>query len=73
MYICLCKGISEARVRELGQMGICSPADLAAAFGLEENVCCGRCLRNIDAFVAVATGGVVATPTVRDTKSIYRL
>ena len=54
MYICLCKGISESKVRELGLAGICSPEALARALGLEEEGVCGRCLRNIEALTALA-------------------
>ena len=54
MYICLCKGISESQVRELGLAGICSPDALARALGLEEEGVCGRCLRNIEALTALA-------------------
>jgi bacterioferritin-associated ferredoxin len=55
MYICLCKGISEAQVRELGLAGICSPDALAKTLGLKEEGVCGRCIRNIEALVALAT------------------
>ena len=55
MYICLCKGISESQVRQLGLAGICSPDALARALGLEEEGVCGRCLRNIEALTALAT------------------
>jgi bacterioferritin-associated ferredoxin len=55
VYICLCKGISEAHIRELGLAGICSPDALAKALGLEEEGVCGRCIRNIEALVALAT------------------
>ena len=55
MYICLCKGISESQIRELGRAGICSADALAATLGLEEEGVCGRCLRKIEALVALAT------------------
>jgi bacterioferritin-associated ferredoxin len=55
VYICLCKGISEAQVRELGLAGICSPDALAKTLGLEEEGVCGRCIRNMEALVALAT------------------
>jgi bacterioferritin-associated ferredoxin len=55
VYICLCKGISESQVRQLGLAGICSPDALARALGLEEKGVCGRCLRNIEALTALAT------------------
>ena len=55
MYICLCKGITESQVRQLGQAGICSPDALARTLGLEEDGVCGRCLRNMEALMALAT------------------
>jgi len=55
VYICLCKGISESQVRQLGLVGICSPDALARALGLEEEGVCGRWLRNIEALTALAT------------------
>lgn len=62
MYICLCKGISESRVRELGQAGICSEAELASALGLAEDGVCGRCLRHIEELVALASSDLPGTP-----------
>jgi bacterioferritin-associated ferredoxin len=55
VYVCLCKGISESQVRACGRRGICSADALALALGLEEEGVCGRCIRNIDALVALAT------------------
>ncbi|MGH7255810.1 MAG: (2Fe-2S)-binding protein [Nitrospirales bacterium] len=54
MYLCLCRGINEARVRELGSAGVVTPCRLAAELRIKERDCCGRCLRDIDQFVAVA-------------------
>ena len=48
----LCISVS---ARELGQAGICSPDALAKALGLTEEGVCGRCIRNIEALVALAT------------------
>ena len=61
MYICLCKGISESQVRECGRLGICSADALAVALGIEEEGVCGRCLRNIDDLVALATSDPAQT------------
>ena len=55
MYLCLCKGISDSDVREAGQAGIVMPCQLKAKFGLKEAGCCGRCSKNIHAFVQIAT------------------
>ncbi len=55
MYICLCKGIKESDVRELGQNGITCPNKLAAALELNDKQnCCGRCIKNISKFVELA-------------------
>jgi bacterioferritin-associated ferredoxin len=55
MYLCLCKGITDSDVREAGQAGIVMPCQLKAKFGLKEAGCCGRCSKNIHAFVQIAT------------------
>jgi bacterioferritin-associated ferredoxin len=55
VYICLCKGISESQVRACGRLGLCSADALALALGIEEEGVCGRCIRNIDDLVALAT------------------
>lgn len=55
MYICICKGIKESDVRELGQAGITCPLKLANSLGLNDKQnCCGRCIKNITKFVALA-------------------
>ena len=55
MYICICKGIKESDVRELGQAGITCPKKLAETLGLDDKKnCCGRCIKNISKFVAIA-------------------
>lgn len=55
MYVCLCKGISESDVREAGRAGLVMPCQLKAKFGLKEAGCCGRCSKNIQEFVELAT------------------
>jgi len=55
MYICICKGIKESDVRELGQAGITCPKKLADSLGLNDKQnCCGRCIKNISKFVDLA-------------------
>jgi len=55
MYICICKGIKESDVRELGQAGITCPKKLAETLGLDDKKnCCGRCIKNISKFVEIA-------------------
>lgn len=55
MYICICKGIKESDVRELGQAAITCPKKLAETLGLDDKKnCCGRCIKNISKFVEIA-------------------
>jgi bacterioferritin-associated ferredoxin len=55
MYVCICKGIKESDVRELGQAAITCPKKLADSLGLNDKKhCCGRCVKNISKFVALA-------------------
>ncbi len=54
MYVCLCKGITESDVRRLGRAGVLHPDSLAAALGINDEGCCGRCARNIETLVALA-------------------
>jgi bacterioferritin-associated ferredoxin len=61
VYICLCKGISEAQVRECGRLGIRSADALVVALGIEEEGVCGRCIRHIDELVALATSDPAET------------
>ena len=56
MYICLCKGIRESDVRDLGRAGVLCPESLTAALGMDQEDCCGRCARNIEELVALAAG-----------------
>ena len=57
MYACICRAITEADVRRAGRAGVTSPEDLIALFGLRDRSCCGRCVRQIDRFVALAAEG----------------
>jgi bacterioferritin-associated ferredoxin len=55
MYICLCKGINDSKIRELVLAGISSPDTLAQTLGLDEDGVCGQCLQHIEALMARAT------------------
>lgn len=55
MYVCLCKGITESDVREAGRAGLVMPCQLKERFGLKDSGCCGRCSKNIQEFVELAT------------------
>ena len=48
MYVCLCKGLTEADIqRAIGQESRIS-AKAIAALGLDDEAACGRCLHDID-------------------------
>lgn len=55
MYLCLCKGLTEEDVKQAGRAGCVTAEGLLVALELEDTLCCGRCARDIDQFVAVAT------------------
>jgi bacterioferritin-associated ferredoxin len=57
MYVCLCQGVKESAVREAGASGLTRPKELVQVLGLAEPGCCGRCLRNVRHFVALALEG----------------
>ncbi len=55
MYLCLCKGVTEAEVRRLAREGVRTAPDLIKHLGLAEKRLCGRCIRDIAEFVELAT------------------
>lgn len=68
MYLCLCKGLTEEDVERVGRAGCVTAEDLLIALDLEDTLCCGRCARDIDQFVAVAEcafAGRQGTPAAR--------
>ena len=57
MYVCLCKGLTEFDVAELAPAEVPAGPALIAALGLDDEVCCGRCARDIDELAALAASG----------------
>jgi len=55
MYICLCKGVTDKAVKGLEQQNL-GPEELACRLGIDKESCCGKCLRNIESLVALASG-----------------
>ena len=55
MYICVCKGIKESDVEDLGRTGITCPKQLAATLGIDDDDACGRCLDKIHDLVTIAS------------------
>lgn len=56
MYVCLCKGLTESDIRRLAQSSAREAEALTTALGLQDDDCCGRCARNIEELVAMASG-----------------
>lgn len=54
MYVCLCKGITESKVREIGPQCEGCPELLAARLGIDDEECCRRCIRNIRGLIESA-------------------
>ena len=58
MYVCICKGITESDVQQLGRAGVTCPKALASTLGIDdEENCCGRCINKVSDFVNLAAGG----------------
>jgi bacterioferritin-associated ferredoxin len=54
MYLCLCKSVKEADVKQLARAGMTAPEALIAALGLLDAECCGRCADDMEDFILVA-------------------
>ncbi len=54
MFLCLCQGITEADVRAAGRAGLVTPCQLIEEFVLKKRDCCGRCVKNVHEFAAIA-------------------
>jgi bacterioferritin-associated ferredoxin len=54
VYLCLCKGVTEADVRRLARDGVLTAQGLIRHLGLTEKRLCGRCIREIAEFVELA-------------------
>jgi bacterioferritin-associated ferredoxin len=65
VYMCLCKGLTKSDVQRMtAAVPLDAPA-LIDALGLDDEVCCGRCVLDIDEFAAVAAPAPCAAPAVR--------
>ncbi len=61
MFLCLCRGLTEADVLRAGRAGCITGAALIAEFGLDDETCCGRCAKNIEEFVKLVQDDRAAT------------
>ena len=56
MYVCLCRGVTEAQINAAGSAGVRSAEALIGYFRWDEPDCCGFCARHILDIVAIAEG-----------------
>ncbi len=54
-YVCLCQGLKESDVARVARAGCLTPEALIAALKLTDPKCCGRCAREIETFLRLAT------------------
>lgn len=58
MYVCLCKGLTESDVRRVTlseqAAGRLDEDRLAQALGIDDEECCGRCVKNICRLMTMA-------------------
>ena len=54
MYVCLCKGVTVADVKQAARAGHTTAEALIVALGLRDPECCGRCALEIDEMLALA-------------------
>ena len=55
MFLCMCKGVRVSEAVEAARAGATTPDSMIERFGFEDDECCGRCARDIDALVVLVT------------------
>ena len=60
MYVCLCKGLTEADIQRANVQASGRSATVIAALGLDDEAACGRCLHDIDDLLTPTTGNAVS-------------
>lgn len=58
MYVCSCKALTKADVRQVGRGGITTPDALIAVLHLNDDDCCGQCAEQIQDFIDLAREGL---------------
>jgi bacterioferritin-associated ferredoxin len=56
MYVCLCKGLTEADIRRMAPKRELCPETFKACFGFDDEECCGRCAEKLPELLAIAKG-----------------
>ena len=62
MYVCVCKAVRVSDVERVAQAGCTTPDALIATFELDDPMCCGRCIDEIDEIVYLAQEVADRTP-----------
>ena len=55
MFLCVCKGVRVSEAVDAARSGAKTAESLIERFGFEDDECCGRCARDIDALVSLVT------------------
>ena len=53
MFLCVCKGVRVSEAVEAARAGVRTPGSMIERFGFEDDECCGRCARDIDALLVL--------------------
>jgi bacterioferritin-associated ferredoxin len=67
MYVCGCRGITEADVRRAGEAGAVTADKLITVLDLQHPLCCGRCVERIEQLVDLATESLRSDALVAST------
>ena len=53
MFLCICKGVRISDAAYAASAGFDSPESIRQLFGFDDEECCGRCAKHIDAVTAL--------------------
>jgi len=62
MYICLCNGFTDGKVRMVARDGECSVAEVYRALGCKPQ--CGKCVPYVRDLIREQTNAAASTPTL---------
>ena len=68
MYICLCNGFTDGKVRMIARNGECSVSDVYRALGCKPQ--CGKCVPLVRDLIRSEAGMAAASPTIMATPNI---
>ena len=53
MFLCICKAVRVSEAVDAARAGFDSPESIKEFFGFDDEECCGRCAKNIEAVTAL--------------------